>query len=781
MRLGLIFAAIFLVLLSNAYAQEEQAPGEGRCASIQIPGGFKCIEGSMGVTVYSPEQLNAVFAGYEEDEGTLLVKYKLPRSEAAINLGYLYGTVIYDNAGKKLTLINGGFFKSIESNEPEEGDSMFFSNEPEAMTFGDFSGEEASKPAKEIRINASKIEAYTERLPTLVFAAKQGIYRQYDYSAICREEECLLSALISPEDAYLNTTGRIVIIRTGYIPEYLQGGDESFEFINIQNLNMIRIYDTDFIKFSAHAGDDGQFEKVKVASASRDSLFFRTDLLGEYYDLFQDESDAVATLPERASMGFLGAGDAGKTMKVQFIEQSPLPGSADKYGMYFTIKGGAGNNVNVMADNSSFGECKRSAPSLGMGACVFRHAGRTSIKPDTPSVPVNIEIIYPAAGILTPDENLIIEGFENTGSITLKRANIGAQIVFSKEDITVENGNWFDIEVSFSAKVYNPEIWAYDTLECNAVLKQCKLNGVQVSGFEELHPRVCRRDSECGEGMICGCEEEKRNGVCRPGGHCIKKAVCYEMQELNQQTDSENAIDVLIIGEGYNSAADFRADAKKAIEPDITQGGLFSVSPFKENKNKFKFYTIPFTSRGPVFSRKSGEDMVESGRWINYYKKQCGNADQAIILSKGSFRAYAYFDAVAYIPSPQTPYIIPHEFGHSFGQLSDEYWNEVSGEGNAKEPNCLTSEAKARQIWNRVLGTGNEQMVEDMIQNAKSWNAGEDKSLKGCGGDCDSRCVSYFRPSRNSIMKQQGISLPGGTSYNNVSLKWLEGRLNEYG
>ncbi len=780
LKTRLIIPLIALMLFSLVVsAQEEQARVQEQCSSRTMPERYKCIEGSRGVTVYNPEQISEIFGiDVGEADGALIIRYTLISGEAEV-LGHLYGTIVSDTAGKKLIITNGGFIKLIKGSEQEESSAMPFGNEAEVMTFGDAGEEERNMPAKEIRINASNIEVDAGNLPILSFTVNQGSYAQYDYSAICREQ-CRFSALVSPQDAYLNATGRTVIIRTDYIPEYRQGGDELLNFVNIQDLNIIRIYGTDFIKFSAYPGDEGWFENVQVSSASQDALFFRTDLIGEYYDIFQDEGSAVVTLQEREGMGFLGAASAESLLKVQFMEQPLLPGGAEVNGMYFTFRGGSQNNVNVMATNNSFNECKRNAQTLGMGACMFRRAGRTNIKPDTSKMPVELEIIYPAAGRFTPHEMLVIEGFENTGSTTLNREGIDAQIVFSKENIIVENGNWFDLMVSFSAKVYNPEVWAYDTLECDAVLKQCKLNGVIVSGLEELHPKTCRTDSECGGGMICGCEEEKRNGRCGPGGHCILAAVCYEMQELNQQTSAENAVDVLIIGEGYNNAIEFRAEAKKAIEPDIVQGGLFSVSPFKENRRKFKFYTMPFTSRGPVFSRTGEEDKVESGRWINYYKKQCGNADQAIILSKGAFRAYAYFDAVAYIPYPQTPYVVPHEFGHSFGGLSDEYWTEVSGEGNAKEPNCLTDEDAARQTWNNILGRGSEQKVEEMIQDAKSWNAGEDNSLKGCGGDCDTRCASYLRPSRNSIMKRQGTSQPGGAVYGDLNMKWLERRLVAY-
>ncbi|MEK6863688.1 MAG: M64 family metallopeptidase [Nanoarchaeota archaeon] len=196
------------------------------------------------------------------------------------------------------------------------------------------------------------------------------------------------------------------------------------------------------------------------------------------------------------------------------------------------------------------------------------------------------------------------------------------------------------------------------------------------------------------------------------------------------------------------------------------------------------FYTVPFSST-VTESVRLGEDVISSDAFINSIHTQCPEIDFSFVLKKAvpnfESRSWSYYDHFfVQMKSNGDATVVTHEFSHSFGRLKDEYYEETEGAaGNAGEPNCLPTEDEARRVWGPLVGV---EEAERLIAQARVWNAApSDSGDPGCGGICDSRCNSYFRPRFNSIMRHNGAKTfggePGGDTFNDVSRVWLENKL----
>lgn len=365
--------------------------------------------------------------------------------------------------------------------------------------------------------------------------------------------------------------------------------------------------------------------------------------------------------------------------------------------------------------------------------------------------------------------------------------NAGTAVEFTSSDIilTPPDRSWTELGVSFRGYV-NPEEGIPqhepDMIECRYNEGKCYLNGVEALGFiggRVQRNRLCSNDEACGS-----------DGKCVEG-LCVKKAICEPVDEMGigingisgQATATlvsgfagRNKANVIFISDGYDSKNQFGLDIQKVISTSAGSNGIFSVEPFKSNIGKFSFYSA-FGGNAPSMSGHEG--IVPWERYVNGIVKQCPAAEYAIVLTQKNFRAFASpwrtglaekgSAWVSVGAEPENfPLVALHEFGHSFGDLIDEYYNQVNGfGGNIGNPNCLSYDAASTK-WGTVLA--------DNAQNS-NW--------KGCGGDCDSRCASLLRPSENSIMNKdqewiQKRNEPGWKAFNPPSEAQVIEKLNAY-
>jgi len=184
--------------------------------------------------------------------------------------------------------------------------------------------------------------------------------------------------------------------------------------------------------------------------------------------------------------------------------------------------------------------------------------------------------------------------------------------------------------------------------------------------------------------------------------------------------------------------------------------GLFSIEPWKSNKHRFNFWTVPVGNKinHSVDPRKPSEGHKPSQADAARFKIQCPQADYTIILSSSTFRSYCPKGpnsppCAVSMNSPFMGRLFAHEFGHGFGKLGDEYYNLVQPTSNSQAiggadasmrtgPNCKATQTAAEAAWSNLVS-------EDIGY------------FPSCGGDCGAECANFVRPTENSVMNHQNM------------------------
>jgi hypothetical protein len=160
-------------------------------------------------------------------------------------------------------------------------------------------------------------------------------------------------------------------------------------------------------------------------------------------------------------------------------------------------------------------------------------------------------------------------------------------------------------------------------------------------------------------------------------------------------------VDLLILGDGYTAAqaADFRADVERLA------GALFSTEPFAGHRDDFNVRAVTLASPAPGVSdpRAPGGDgwrstplglsynAFDSERYVLTFANRelreiAAQAPYDALILLANSRKYGgggifnlWTTAAAH--SAEAPYLVVHEFGHSFAGLADEYYtSQVSYE-----------------------------------------------------------------------------------------------------
>jgi hypothetical protein len=263
----------------------------------------------------------------------------------------------------------------------------------------------------------------------------------------------------------------------------------------------------------------------------------------------------------------------------------------------------------------------------------------------------------------------------------------------------------------------------------------------QTTNITELKGR-CTVDSDCDVNSYCNSELHV----------CVYKSGCLTV--LNQG-DSGDKVDVVFVGDGYFDNSELKNDALYIIDYDGNDGGngLMSVEPFNTNRNKFNFWMI---KAGDTISllEDNGWKFVDRSKALEV-ASQCTMADQVIVLSKDSFRSYAFGGGgEAYLSltsrsRSEWGRLFLHEFGHSFGSLADEYVEPSLGD-RPHQPNCAPDMTTAQSWWGGISGTG---------------------FYQGC-----SYAEDNYRPTFNSIMRAHWIIKDDYGPVNRLALSKLLGK-----
>lgn len=177
-----------------------------------------------------------------------------------------------------------------------------------------------------------------------------------------------------------------------------------------------------------------------------------------------------------------------------------------------------------------------------------------------------------------------------------------------------------------------------------------------------------------------------------------EQTVTAETKKIHYSTESDKALDLVFIGDGYTNSEinNFYSDVNSMVEY------LFSVPPFKDNKDKINIWAVA------AESSESGTDVPQDGVWkstaLNTNFNTFGSDRYLTSSDYHAIRNYAglapcdqiciivntniYGGGGIYnfwnISSAKNEYsheVFSHELGHSLGALGDEYYDsEVATE-----------------------------------------------------------------------------------------------------
>ncbi|MFA5887177.1 MAG: M64 family metallopeptidase [Candidatus Nanoarchaeia archaeon] len=746
---------------------------------------------STQMTLYNSAHLTAIFGSAPVCENGLVhIKTTIGEGRTARewNIGYLYGNVETREGSKNIIIENGGYISpsSIGTN---------------------ISG-------KRILINAENVQS-------LLFDIEKGIYFRYGHSFWCGEN-CQLDASVSVQDSLFNMTG-IGFYSLGIPSKNAQGEYDAETKVVIGNLRDVKVFNSQLLLgINAESFGLATFDNMNFTSEIRVNLqrinytpdTFFDNIIAQEADIYPLEDSRIVAYPQNPT----------EPASIRVFKENR---------MISEIKGG---KVGIFDNQQEYERCAFNVvferqlalrDVMNKMSCAFFGEGLTKIDPKTALIrsagsneikaPINIRVMPLPSDLKEP--KFVVEEFlpdDTEGKVVLEKSSalgsriiqagrtisdqlpIGARaLIFERDNVTIEGGNWYELGTGFSAEVYQQDEFRadkgiYNHFECHYRERQCFLDGVLVAGFSEQQTVVnCETDNDCGNAMKC---------ISR---RCVIESNCKKFAEYSTtDRDSSQAIDLMFISDGFETKEEFMTYVKGSLDMnnEANTKGLFAIEPFSkvENKKKFIVWTM-FNENAEeipgMFNDAWGyRTFMPDLSYTNNMEEQCGNADLSIVLSKNRFYApQAERMGLAFISLPAITYntywgtVIGHEYGHSFGDLYDEYDVEtvgakMKGEGlitadNVGEPNCLKY-TNAAVKWESLLApTKGAGYGASLADNAKA------NRWYGCGARyCASPyCDGYLRPSFNSIMRHNfKAEEEGWDRYNDVGVVVIQNQLDKY-
>lgn len=217
---------------------------------------------------------------------------------------------------------------------------------------------------------------------------------------------------------------------------------------------------------------------------------------------------------------------------------------------------------------------------------------------------------------------------------------------------------------------------------------------------------------------------------------------------LHRGGDSKEAVDVVILAEGYTAEemALFMADAQIATDE------ILSYEPFKSHKEKFNFIAVESVSKDTNVSvpqEGAWRETAVGSNFMTFYMERyltSGNVyamydlatnipcEHFIILANtdtygggGIYNSYTLTTA----HHPAFRPVVVHEFGHSFGGLGDEYFYEGNLDNDEMhslqhepwEPN-ITTLVDFESKWADMVEPGIEIPTKVTEERSKNYTVG---------------------------------------------------------
>ena len=576
----LIILFLIIALTFSALAQEEGQAQQQPTGQSNVPSGYNITKSEHYITIYNPLEIKSIF-GYEPvaRNGLLKIIFSTGRQ---VELGYIYGEVVADVPNKILRVANGGFI-GIGRELPRAGEEM-----SSRMLIMNMSG-------SLVEINA--------RYTPLQFRTTNGIYTHNNYSFICNGECTFLADIAKGFYAALKITGNASIVKSDMLSAFKNGEEVDGKWhADISGFHQIAVMPGEELSLELYKSQNarnvqGKFDETEIISEGFVQITRRQEDAG-YYDAISSSQLAnerpvdnrmQITAPSESSLALVSLTPnslTSVTLKRRGAANRLSITDTNSVDIVFVL-----GIVRILPKQSQFDNCQPAGSS-----CIFVDplAKVVSVKPDVTQTGTVMKLIFPQLSTFSEIEQLNIDRIGNRFTLMAGRKGDFSQLTFTNKDVTINEGNWFDLRISFSSYVYE-NVGIYNHFECDSTLRECYLDGQKVSGFREQTTTACRRDSECNEGMSCRCLQETRRGVCSPAlNRCVKNLECFKASELNPSASTDAGFDILLVPDGYTNREDFIKDAKKVVET------IFSVQPFGRQRSNFNFYSVPIGADIPI-------------------------------------------------------------------------------------------------------------------------------------------------------------------------------------
>lgn len=198
-----------------------------------------------------------------------------------------------------------------------------------------------------------------------------------------------------------------------------------------------------------------------------------------------------------------------------------------------------------------------------------------------------------------------------------------------------------------------------------------------------------------------------------------QSASAVPFETIMNNGDSQNRVDIAIVGDGYTAAemAKYRADVQQFI------GAVFAQEPYKEYQRYFNVRRLDVTSNQsgadhpPVFRDTAFNSTYNCG---GIQRLICADTSAVLNMMTSTLTPTQYDIKLVIVNDPEyggsggslavasthaaAVELILHEIGHSFGLLADEYGGPAPPNCNATveppEANATRQTARASIKWN---------------------------------------------------------------------------------
>lgn len=173
---------------------------------------------------------------------------------------------------------------------------------------------------------------------------------------------------------------------------------------------------------------------------------------------------------------------------------------------------------------------------------------------------------------------------------------------------------------------------------------------------------------------------------------------------------SQEKADVVFVARNYMDRETWQDHLSYYLDLDQDNRGLFDIYPMNISTETFNLWTLnASTAIGTYDDPRNGRGLIKDARrdWFG----TCSIADYHVLMSKDDFNhsAFAYGQAnEMYIPGiadkierEEGAVALPHEWGHGFGGLKDEYYNS-DGRDASGPPNCADNRSQAERWWGEL-------------------------------------------------------------------------------